>query len=223
MLQEVPWGRLVGRDAELGRMLTLLDDAASGQAVVALIGGDAGVGKTRLVAEVTRMATEQGFTVLSGHCAELGESVPYLPLADALRGVTQPPGLRRLGHTAQRPASHPGRRSCGMPLRPVRCSAGSCRRAGRPLRPAAMSRAWPASRCSARCWDCWPSWPPRPRSCWCSRTCTGRTRPPVTCSRSSAGCCAPSGWRSSAPTAPMTCTGAIPSARSWRSCSACRP
>jgi DNA-binding CsgD family transcriptional regulator len=90
MLQEVPWGRLVGRDAELGRMLTLLDDAASGQAVVALIGGDAGVGKTRLVAEVTRIATEQGFTVLSGHCAELGESVPYLPLADALRGVTQP-------------------------------------------------------------------------------------------------------------------------------------
>jgi predicted ATPase len=87
MLQEVPWGRLVGRDAELGRMLTLLDDAASGQAVVALIGGDAGVGKTRLVAEVTRMATEQGFTVLSGHCAELGESVPYLPLADALRGA----------------------------------------------------------------------------------------------------------------------------------------
>ena len=97
MLQEVPWGRLVGRDAELGRMLTLLDDAASGQAVVALIGGDAGVGKTRLVAEVTRIATEQGFTVLSGHCAELGESVPYLPLADALRGVTQPLGAAPAG------------------------------------------------------------------------------------------------------------------------------
>ena len=97
MLQEVPWGRLVGRDAELSRMLTLLDDAASGQAVVALIGGDAGVGKTRLVAEVTRLATEQGFTVLSGHCAELGESVPYLPLADALRGVTQPLGAAPAG------------------------------------------------------------------------------------------------------------------------------
>ncbi len=97
MLQEVPWGRLVGRDAELGRMLTLLDDAASGQAVVALIGGDAGVGKTRLVTEVTRLATGQGFTVLSGHCAELGESVPYLPLADALRGVAQPLGAAPAG------------------------------------------------------------------------------------------------------------------------------
>ena len=108
MLQEVPWGRLVGRDAELSRMLTLLDDAASGQAVVALIGGDAGVGKTRLVAEVTRMAAEQGFTVLSGHCAELGESVPYLPLADALRGVTQPLGAASAGSHRAAAGQPPG-------------------------------------------------------------------------------------------------------------------
>jgi DNA-binding CsgD family transcriptional regulator len=92
MLPEAPWGRLVGRNAEFARLLTLLDDAASGHAVVALIGGDAGVGKTRLVTEMTRLAAGQGFTVLSGHCAELGESVPYLPLADALRGATRAPG-----------------------------------------------------------------------------------------------------------------------------------
>jgi DNA-binding CsgD family transcriptional regulator/tetratricopeptide (TPR) repeat protein len=94
MLQEAnwgTWGRLVGRDGELARMLTLLDDAASRQAVVALVSGDAGVGKTRLVTEVTRRAAAEGFTVLSGHCAELGESVPYLPLADALRNATQAP------------------------------------------------------------------------------------------------------------------------------------
>jgi DNA-binding CsgD family transcriptional regulator len=96
MLQEATssagtWGRLVGRDGELARMLTLLDDAASRQAVVALVSGDAGVGKTRLVTEVTRRAAAQGFTVLSGHCAELGESVPYLPLADALRNAAQAP------------------------------------------------------------------------------------------------------------------------------------
>jgi DNA-binding CsgD family transcriptional regulator len=89
MLQEATWGRLVGRDVEFARMLTLLDDAASRQAVVALVSGDAGVGKTRLVTEVTRRAAAAGFTVLSGHCAELGESVPYLPLADALRNATQ--------------------------------------------------------------------------------------------------------------------------------------
>jgi DNA-binding CsgD family transcriptional regulator/tetratricopeptide (TPR) repeat protein len=100
------WGRLVGRDGELARMLTLLDDASSRQAVVALVSGDAGVGKTRLVTEVTRRAAAEGFTVLSGHCAELGESVPYLPLADALRNATQVPETapRLLEALAARPA-----------------------------------------------------------------------------------------------------------------------
>ena len=45
---------MVGRDAELGRLLTLLDDAEAGRSVVALVSGDAGVGKSRLVAEASR-------------------------------------------------------------------------------------------------------------------------------------------------------------------------
>ena len=105
MLPEPTWDQLVGRDREFARLLTMLGDAASRQAVVALISGDAGVGKTRLVTEVTRRATAEGFTVLSGHCAELGESVPYLPLADALRNATQAPGTasRLLDALASRP------------------------------------------------------------------------------------------------------------------------
>ena len=85
---------MVGRDGELGRLLNLLDDAEAGRSVVALVSGDAGVGKTRLVGEVTRLAASRGFTVLSGQCAELGDSVPYLPLADALRGAAQSTGVR---------------------------------------------------------------------------------------------------------------------------------
>jgi DNA-binding CsgD family transcriptional regulator len=85
---------MVGRDGELGRLLTLLDDAEAGRSVVALVSGDAGVGKTRLIGEVTRLAAGRGFTVLSGQCAELGDSVPYLPLADALRGAAQSTGVR---------------------------------------------------------------------------------------------------------------------------------
>ena len=81
MVLRVSAGRMVGRDGELGRLLALLDDAEAGQSVVALVSGDAGVGKSRLVSEVTRLAAERGFTVLSGQCAELGDSVPYLPLA----------------------------------------------------------------------------------------------------------------------------------------------
>jgi DNA-binding NarL/FixJ family response regulator len=85
---------MVGRDGELSRLLSLLDDAEAGRSVVALVSGDAGVGKTRLIGEVTRLAAVRGFTVLSGQCAELGDSVPYLPLADALRGAAQSTGVR---------------------------------------------------------------------------------------------------------------------------------
>jgi len=81
--------RLVGRDGELRRLLDLLDDAAEGRRPAhALISGDAGVGKTRLVSELAGRAAGRGFTVLSGRCAELGDSIPYLPLADALRAAT---------------------------------------------------------------------------------------------------------------------------------------
>ena len=94
MVLRVPTGRMVGRDDELSRLLTLLDDAEAGRSVAALVSGDAGVGKSRLVSEVTRLAEGRGFTVLSGQCAELGDSVPYLPLADALRGAAQSTGVR---------------------------------------------------------------------------------------------------------------------------------
>jgi len=80
-------GPLVGRADELGRMRELLAEAESGQSVVILVSGDAGVGKTRLVTEFSRVAARRGFTVLSGRCAELADTVPYLPLADALRGA----------------------------------------------------------------------------------------------------------------------------------------
>ena len=76
---------LVGRDTEMARLRGLLGDAVAGRAVTALVGGDAGVGKSRLVAEVMTVAGRSGFTVLCGQCAEIGDSVPYLPFADAFR------------------------------------------------------------------------------------------------------------------------------------------
>jgi len=71
-------------------MRELLAEAESGQSVVLLVSGDAGVGKTRLLTELAGEAALQGFTVLSGRCAELADTVPYLPLADALRGASGP-------------------------------------------------------------------------------------------------------------------------------------
>ena len=74
---------LVGRAAELARLANVLDEAADSRAVAALVSGDAGVGKSRLVAEVAALAAGRGFTVLTGQCAEIGDSVPYLPFAGA--------------------------------------------------------------------------------------------------------------------------------------------
>ncbi len=88
---QVSGGQLIGRERELGRVCALLDQAAAGEPIVALVSGDAGIGKTRLIAELAARAAERDFTVLSGRCAELGDSVPYLPLADALRNATTGP------------------------------------------------------------------------------------------------------------------------------------
>jgi ATP/maltotriose-dependent transcriptional regulator MalT len=82
---------MVGRQAELDRLLGLLGAAAEGRPVVALVSGDAGVGKTRLVTELAARARERGFAVLSGRCAELADTIPYLPLADALRDAATGP------------------------------------------------------------------------------------------------------------------------------------
>ena len=48
-----------------------------------VLSGDAGIGKTRLLAEVARTARDQGWTVLVGHClSEAGQSLPYLPFLE---------------------------------------------------------------------------------------------------------------------------------------------
>ncbi len=97
---DITRGRLVGRAAELSRLRGLLTAAAAGQPVVALVSGDAGVGKTRLVAELAADAAERGFAVLVGRCAELADTVPYLPLADALRGASSGPSAGNRVHEA---------------------------------------------------------------------------------------------------------------------------
>ncbi|TQS16325.1 AAA family ATPase [Microbispora sp. SCL1-1] len=107
MVARTPQRVLIGRSAELDRLLGVLDSAAAGLAGVALVGGDAGIGKTRIVTELCDLAQRRGFVTLTGQCAELGDALPYLPLADALRGaadadgpvgsaVTARPALRRL-------------------------------------------------------------------------------------------------------------------------------
>ena len=76
----------VGRRDEVASLVALLERARGGEPGVAIIAGEAGVGKTRLAGELSGHAADAGFTVLTGHCVELGaEGLPLAPLIDALR------------------------------------------------------------------------------------------------------------------------------------------
>jgi len=77
---------LVGRRDELRVLGGVLDRAAAGEFALAVIGGEAGIGKTRLSMLAGERARRQGFQVLIGGCLDIGEStVPYAPLLEALR------------------------------------------------------------------------------------------------------------------------------------------
>ena len=71
-------GRLVGRSEEVDRITALLERAgASGTGAVLLIEGEAGIGKTRLLAEVEGLARSRGFAWMSIECTSYGQTDPY--------------------------------------------------------------------------------------------------------------------------------------------------
>jgi DNA-binding SARP family transcriptional activator len=90
-------GQFVGRADELGRLARALEAAASGDGGTVLVSGPAGIGKTRLTAELAASARARGCTVLAGRCIQLvGTGVSYLPLVDAFRPLSGSPALAPL-------------------------------------------------------------------------------------------------------------------------------
>ncbi len=86
----------IGRREELASLASLLDRVDDGEPAFALIGGEAGIGKTRLSRELAALAADREYCLLTGHCVELGgEGLPLAPLVDALRTLarTLPPGV----------------------------------------------------------------------------------------------------------------------------------
>jgi hypothetical protein len=80
----------VGRRDEMASLAGPMRWAAGGEPAFALVGGEAGVGKTRLVGELAARASEDGFCVLVGQCIELrAEGLPLAPLMDALRTLAR--------------------------------------------------------------------------------------------------------------------------------------
>jgi predicted ATPase/DNA-binding CsgD family transcriptional regulator len=98
---------LVGRTEQLAALDSALATAASGSPAAILIGGEAGIGKSRLLAEFEERADGR---VLTGGCLELGQSgLPFAPFTAVLRqlvrelgvagvaGLLAGPGSRELG------------------------------------------------------------------------------------------------------------------------------
>ncbi|WP_375002046.1 AAA family ATPase [Aeromicrobium sp. CTD01-1L150] len=80
-----PTTPIVGRDAELEELSGALGLDAAVPVDAVLLGGDAGIGKTRVVRELVERARGAGFSVLLGHCLDLGANTPsFEPVAEML-------------------------------------------------------------------------------------------------------------------------------------------
>ena len=75
---------LVGRRAEMTALGAALERAEEGKPTGVLLAGDAGVGKSRLVAETVERAGTAGYAVLTGRCLDSSASLPYLPFTEVV-------------------------------------------------------------------------------------------------------------------------------------------
>jgi predicted ATPase/class 3 adenylate cyclase len=75
---------LIGRQTELSALEDALLAALRGDGGVVIVGGEAGMGKTRLVAELSARAQRLRCVVMSGACSEAELSLPYLPFLEAI-------------------------------------------------------------------------------------------------------------------------------------------
>jgi DNA-binding SARP family transcriptional activator len=102
--EPAPSQAFVGRQRELGELEAGLAEAIAGRGRLFLIAGEPGIGKSRLVEEVTSAARNRGALVLVGRCWEAGGAPAYWPWVQSLRPYVQrtaPEALRsQLGRGA---------------------------------------------------------------------------------------------------------------------------
>ena len=90
MASRVSSPTFVGRRDELDRVAAVLAEVRTGQPRVVVVGGEAGVGKTRFAREFEHLAVSTGVLVLEGGCLPLGgDSIPYGAVIEALRSLPQ--------------------------------------------------------------------------------------------------------------------------------------
>ncbi len=85
---------LVGRSDQLSALDTALAEAGRGRPSAVMVGGEAGVGKSRLVSEFAERSRGADARVLMGGCLELGaEGLPFAPFTFVLRGLVRDLGV----------------------------------------------------------------------------------------------------------------------------------
>jgi DNA-binding SARP family transcriptional activator len=93
-----PSSVFVGRERELEALLRALEDALAGHGRLLVIGGEPGIGKSRLAEELASAATESRAEVVWGRCWEASGAPPYWPWVQAIRSYARevdPDRLRR--------------------------------------------------------------------------------------------------------------------------------
>jgi len=76
---------LIGREDELATLLSLASLAQEGRGAVALISGEPGVGKSRLLYEFLRAVETGGSLQLEASCVAYGRAIPYRPILELVR------------------------------------------------------------------------------------------------------------------------------------------
>jgi predicted ATPase len=85
MSQIAETAKFIGRYNEITELASYLEDVVTGQGQIVLINGEAGIGKTRFISEVSSLPIGQRFNWLSAKCISQEGTDPYLPFRDALR------------------------------------------------------------------------------------------------------------------------------------------
>jgi len=95
-LGALPDGPLLAREEELERILFAVDAVETGTGRLALLSGEAGIGKTRLAQEVTILLRDRGFVVATGRCYEREQTAALHPFLEAvaLAFEAAPPSVR---------------------------------------------------------------------------------------------------------------------------------
>ena len=79
----------VGREAERANLRRLLDQAVRGQGALVMIGGEPGIGKTRLAEELVLEARQRGVLAWTGHCYDMEGAPPYIPFVEMLESAAR--------------------------------------------------------------------------------------------------------------------------------------